>query len=395
MNQVVRRAVIAGIGQTVLVRHSDRPDESWLAEAIRLALDDAQLKHQDIDGLAVATLTIPDDSPHLAEHLGLDVRWVLKADYGGASALAAVARAKSAVESGAADRAVVVAGGARMDRLSSGISHDQVAVSFDDYSLRRWVEPYGNADPNAFFGLIQRRHMYEFGTTLEQLAKIAVSFRNNARQNEEALLREPMTVADYMSSPLISDPIRRFDCCMYCSGAVAIVVAAEAAIVASDHSPVYPSEYGESIAYQARSASPSRVVTGHITYRDRLFELCDRADIDFLQLYDDYPIAIIMALEDLGFAPKGQGGILVEETDISPGGQLPINTGGGQLSMGQPGLAGGAIHIVEAVRQLRATAGERQVRDARIGLVSGLGMLTYGSTLAAANAMLLRSEPLR
>ncbi|MCA4135385.1 thiolase family protein [Arthrobacter sp. M4] len=382
-------AVIAGVGETTFARHSERADEEWIAEAIALALQDAGLRRNQVDGLVVATISVPDDSPHIAEHLGFELRYVMKADYGGASTLAGIARARAAIEAGLADVVVVAAGGNRIDLPT--LSHDRRTPPWD-YSLRNWLAPFGYAEPNGLFGIIQRRHMHDYGTTLEQLGKIAVTLRAHAQLNERALLREPMTIDDYISSRLIADPIRRADCVMRCAGGAAIVICADWVAQGLMKPPIYMRSYGERVNHQTRGPDHQRTETGFVALAEQIFCNDSRSDMDFAQLYDDYPIAVLLMLEDLGFAEKGKGGTFIDQTDISIGGGLPLNTGGGQLSIGQPSLAGGAIHVVEAVHQLRGEAGERQVNGASRGLVTGIGMLSYAGNLGMVCGAVLGTE---
>lgn len=389
MTEPKRTAVIAGVGETRFARHSERADEEWIAEAIALALKDAGVRRDQVDGLVVATISIPDDSAHIAEHLGFELSYVMKADYGGASTLAGIARARAAIESGLADVVVVAAGGNRIDLPT--LSHDRRTPAWD-YSLRNYLAPLGYAEPNGIFGMIQRRHMHQYGTTLEQLGKIAVTFRRHAQLNPHALLQGEMTIDDYINSRLIADPIRRADCVMRCAGGAAVVVCAESVPRESDKAPIYMRSYGERVNHQTRGPNQQRTETGFVAVAEDIFRRDSRSDIDFAQLYDDYPIAVLMMLEDLGFADKGYGGKFIESTDISIDGDLPLNTGGGQLSIGQPSLAGGAIHVVEAVRQLRGEGGERQVKGASLGLVTGIGMLSYAGNLAMVCGAVLGTE---
>jgi acetyl-CoA acetyltransferase len=156
--------------------------------------------------------------------------------------------------------------------------------------------------------------------------------------------------------------------------------------------PVHMGAIAENHAHQADRLAPDRTVTGFTAIRDRLFADVQRDGLDFLQLYDDYPIAVLKQLEDLGFCDLGDGGPFLERTDIGLGGTLPINTGGGLLSVGQPRLGGGFIPIVEAVRQLRGEAGERQVSGASAGLVSGIGLIDYLGNLVVTSGMILMRD---
>jgi acetyl-CoA acetyltransferase len=383
-------AVIAGGAETRFSRKSDLADLQIMAEATRLALAETGISKSDVDGIVFCANVLPDDSSYLSEHLGLRVRYTAKADHGGASSVLSIARAVAAVEAGHAEVVVCVGGGNRAD--FTDLHHDAVAPPID-YAHRSFVLPYGYGGPNMQMALLQRRHMEFYGTTLEQLGKISVTFRKHAQLNDNALLRADLTVEDYVSSKLIADPIRFFDCVMRCAGAVAVIVTSEEFASRLPKPPVYIGAYEELHSHNANDISPDKLETGFVAFADRLFARTPRAEMDFLQLYDDYPIAIVKQLEDLGFCGQGEGGKFVEETDISIWGDLPINTNGGILSIGQPRLGGGYLPVMEAIRQLRNEAGPRQVKDARVGLVSGIGLMSYLSNLVVTCAMILGREP--
>ena len=303
------------------------------------------------------------------------------------SGVLGVVRAAHAIQAGYVDLVVCVAGGTQLPRHE----HDSLRPTMD-YSRRNYVDIYGYGGATSLFGLIQRLHMERYGTTLEQLAKVAVTFRKHALMNPNALMKKELTVEDYVNSRLISDPIRLFDCVMRCSGALAFVVTSEKTAQRLNKKPVYLGPAAESIAYQVGESLPDKLTTGFKPVGEKIFRQVDRDSIQFMELYDDYPIAILMTLEDLGFCEKGKGGEFVEKTDILVGGDLPINTGGGQLSCGQPGLAGGHLLVAEAVRQLRGEAGERQIANPKRCLVSGIGWLTYCRNVGVTAACVLDNE---
>jgi acetyl-CoA acetyltransferase len=379
-----RRACIVGVGETEFTRDSEHSAEALIAEAVARALADAKLNARRVEGLALTTMHASDDVPYLAEHLGFELAWALKADYGGAGGIGSVIRAQHAIEAGYIDVAVCAGG----DNRNPQRAHD-VPRPPNDYSRRNFVDPYGYGGPNSLFALIQRLHMQRYGTTLEQLAKIAVTFRRHAQLNPNALLREPMTVADYLGSRLICDPIRLLDCVMPCCGADALVLAADDVAASLRRDPVYIGRGAECFNHQIRDRLPDKLTTGFRPIAEKILTPADRSRFDFLQLYDDYPVAVLMTLEDLGFCEKGGGGAFLEATDFSFAGDLPMNTGGGQLSAGQPVLAGGYLHLVEAVRQLRGEAGARQVSGAECGLVTGIGLLSYHCNVACTAALIL------
>ncbi|CAN5201806.1 thiolase family protein [soil metagenome] len=381
--------VIAGAAETKFTRHSELMDLEFLAEGMRLALADARIDKGAVNGLVLCAPVLPDDSSYMAEHFGFEANWVMKADFGGASPVVGMLRARRAIEAGDADVVVVVGGGNRLEFPER--QHD-VTGSPLDYMNRSWILPFGYGGPNSSFGLVQRRHMLEYGTTLEQLGKVSTTFRRHAQLNENALLRDPLTIEDYLQSELIADPIRKYDCVMRCTGAVAVVLTRESIAIASGRQPVYLGDSAEYHGYQVQEGSPNRLETGFVKIRDELFANTSREELDFLQLYDDYPIAVLLQLEDLGFCEKGDGGRFLEETDFSIWGDLPINTSGGILSIGQPRLGGGLIPVVEAVRQLRGEAGQRQLNDPKLGLVSSIGLIDYLGNLVVCVGLIVGKE---
>ena len=218
-----KRTCIIGIGETEFSRKTEQPSFSLMAEAIGQALGDAGVSHKEVEGLAVTSMRIPDDSPFVADNLGFELSWSLNGDYGGGSGPLSVVRASQAIQAGYIDLAVCVAGGNRFP----DIDHD-VSRPIMDYSRRNFVDPYGYAGATTLFALIQQLHMQKYGTNLEQLGKIAVTFREHASMNSNALLgHKDLTLDEYMNARMIADPIRLFDCVMPCSGAVAMVVTSE------------------------------------------------------------------------------------------------------------------------------------------------------------------------
>lgn len=383
--QDYKGVVVAGFGETDYHKRREHTSMFYVADAIRRALLSANLSKREVDGLSVTSFELPpDNTTTVAEHLGFSIRWAFHGVYGGASGIAAMAQAARAIQAGDAEVVVVVAA----DAVDVGTHNTEISAF--NKPLRDYVGPYGYAGANGLFALVQRRHMHEYGTTRTQLAKLAVTQRFHASLNSNALLRAPMTVEDYLNARLIADPIRLYDCVMPCSGGEAVVLTSEDRARSLGVKPVFIRAAGQHHNYH-----PGDVVVLHqgwLQYADALFDQADleHRDIDLVELYDDYPIMEVLQLEDLGFCRKGVGGQFLDETDISITGQLPINTGGGQLSAGQCGAGGGLIGPVEAIRQLRGEAGDRQVKDARTALISGFGMVAYGRGLST-SAMILSS----
>jgi len=351
-----------------------------MAEAIKLALDDAGLQKKDINGLAVVSMTDFNESPVFAEYLGLELDWILRADFGGASGVMSIRRAADNIQLGEADVIVCVGADIWPREFPELIS-----------SVRtNYQEPLGWGGPNARFGMIEERYLSEYGITLEHLGKIAVAFRKNAALSDHALLRSPMEVEDYVNSRLIADPVRLYDCCMICSGASAVVVTSEHKAKEHTEHPVYLVSDAEKTNYQVSKQLPALTRTAFEVIAEKLFSEVGRDEIDFAEIYDDYPVAILMQLEGLGFFQKGEVKQFIESHDFTVHGNFPINTGGGQLSRGQPGLAGGFLHIVEAMRQLEGEAGNCQVKGAKTGLVTGIGTFGYTYNLCTWGTMILQ-----
>lgn len=376
-----KRVCFVGYGSTEYSRKSEEPLLWYYAEAIRCALGQTGLKKSDIQGFSVTTQASPDYSPHVAEQLGLELDWVLNGDYGGAGGVTSVRRAADAIEAGHIEVAVLVGG----NSFDKSVVHQRPL----EYQRANYVDVYGYGGPNSLMALIQRLHMEQFGTTLEQIGKIAIAQRENARQNPQALLREPMSLEDYLNSRMISDPIRLFDCVMPCSGAECVVLASEEKAKQITDKLVYLVTDAEKVHYQVANMLPEKTTFGIKVVGERLFSEVKREDIDLLQLYDDYPIAVLIQIEDLGYCKKGEGGKFVEAHDLTYKGDFPVNTGGGELSVGQAGLAGGFLHIVEALRQLRGEAGPRQVKKAERALVTGIGWLSYGRNLGTTAGLIM------
>ena len=376
-----KKVCFVGYGSTEYSRKSEESVLWYYAGAIRAALKQTGLHKKDIRGFSITTQASPDYSPHVAEQLGLEVDWVLNGDYGGAGGVMSVRRAADAIECGHIDIAILV-GGNSFDRSSP--TQRQL-----EYQRGNFVDVFGYGGPNSLMALIQRLHMAQHGTTLEQIGKIAIAQRENALNNPQALFREPMTMQDYLNSRMISDPIRLFDCVMPCSGAECVVLASEERAKEITDKLVYLMTDAEISHYQVANMLPDKLTFGQKIVGERIFGEVKREDIDLFEIYDDYPIAVMIQIEDLGYCKKGEGGKFIDAHDLTYKGDFPVNTGGGELSVGQAGLAGGFLHIVEALRQLRGEAEGHQVRKAERALVTGIGWLNYGRNLGTTAALVL------
>ena len=375
---------IIGYGQSVYVKKTERSLFSFLAEASRKALASAGMKKAAIDGIAACSFELPpDNAVTLAEQFGISVSWAYLGTGGGAGPVASVLNAIRAVQSGQATTVLCVAG----DNYDVA-GHFRLMDHFNR-ALMDYATPHGFGGANGLFGIIQRKHMHTFGTRPEQLARIAVGQRASAALNDNALLRAPMTIDDYLAARLIADPLRLYDCVLPCAGAEAVIVGSLQHVPAEKRIRVLA-------GFEQHNHPPGEIAPlcgGWTVFRDRLWEAAGAGpdEMDFVQAYDDYPIMVAIQLEDLGFCAKGEVGAFLERHDFAWNGTLPLNTGGGQLSCGQSGAGGGMIGLTEAVRQMCGEAGARQIARAQRGVVSGYGMVGYGHGLSSSAVVLERA----
>jgi len=375
--------VIAGYGQSPYHKRGHRHPLWYVAEAIRRALASAAVKKSAVDGLAVTSFQMPpDNATTVAEHLGFAVRWVFQGIHGGASGIISILSAARAIQHGDAEVVVCVAADA-FDVAQHMDLMDRFNVSMRDY-----VACYGFGGANGLFALVEQRHRHEYGTTREQLGSLAVTQRRHAMLNPNALLRTPLTLEEYLTARPIALPIRLYDCVLPCGGGDAVVLMSEERARLRNVPLVRILAGG-----QRHNHRPEEVVVlkqGWEAYRDQLWADAGLGpeDVDIVELYDDYPIMEVIQFEDLGFCQKGEGGPWCAVRDLSIAGRPALNTGGGQLSAGQAGAAGGMIGVVEAISQLRGDAGARQVSGARTALCSGFGMVAYGRGLSTSAAVL-------
>jgi|EndMetStandDraft_9_1072997.scaffolds.fasta_scaffold25360_3 acetyl-CoA acetyltransferase len=374
---------ILGFAESAYEKKTSRTLISMLAEVARNAVGSAGLKREDIDGIAVCSFVLPpDNAVTLAEQLGIPVSWAYFGTAGGAGPVASVINAMRAVEAGHAKNVLCLAAD------NYDVAGHYKLMDFFNKALINYGTPNGFGGANGLFGIVQRKHMETYGTRREDLGRIAVGQRASARLNENALLRGPMTIEDYLNARVIADPICLYDCVLPCAGADAVVVG-----------PLDRAPAGKGIrvraGYEQHNHPAGEIAPlrgGWELFRDRLWADAGYgpSDMDFVQAYDDYPIMVAIQLEDHGFAKKGEIGAFLAQHTFAFEGSFPLNTNGGQLSCGQAGAAGGMIGLVEAVRQLRGEAGPFQVAKAQRGLVSGYGMVGYGHGLSSSSVVLER-----
>ena len=367
-------------------RYSINSAHWWTGRALQALSQRTGLRPADIDGLSVSSFTLaPDTAVGLTQHLGLSPRWLDHVPMGGASGGVALRRAARAVQAGDADFVACVAADTNhVDSFRETLS------SFSRFAQDA-VYPYGSGGPNASFALITRHYMNLTGATREDFGRICVAQRANAQRYDGALMQKPLSLDDYMGARAIADPIHLFDCVMPCAGAEAFLVCREDAARAMGLPFVRVLSTIE--RHNAYQDDPIQYRGGWAQDRGDFWSMAGVApgDVDFLQTYDDYPVIVMMQIEDLGFCAKGEAPAFVRSHRLTSDGDFPHNTSGGQLSVGQAGAAGGYLGMVEAIRQLTDEAGATTVPDARFGLVSGFGMINYDRGLASSAVLLARA----
>lgn len=328
------------------------------------ALADAGLTTADVDGLFAASTQLPWASVNLGEWLGVEPRYSDSTQLGGSSPMAHLHHAALAIAGGACEVAVVAHGSTQRT-----VGRPRPSVQEIDPA----EAPYRPMNPVAAYALAASRHMYEFGTTREQLAEVAVAARGWAQRNPGARAREPLTVDDVLGARMVCDPLGVRDCCLVTDGGAAVVVTSTERAQQLTDRPVHLLGAGEAHSHRHISHMPDLVRTSAVQSGERAFAMAGLTpqDVDVLQLYDAFTITPILFLEDLGFCAKGQGGAFVSGGRIAPGGELPVNTNGGGLSYQHPGMYG-LLAIVEAARQLRGES-TGQVEGCHVALAHGNG----------------------
>ena len=366
-------------------RYSTRSAHWWLGRALGELIRGAGLAKNAVDGVCVSSFTLgPDTAVGLMQHLGMSPRWLDHIPMGGASGVVALRRAARAVQAGDAEVIACIAGDTnQVDSFRNTVSQ------FSRFAQDA-VYPYGAGGPNASFALLTDYYMKHYGATRADFGKLCVAQRANALNNPHALMKKPMSLDEYLAARAITDPIHLFDCVMPCAGAEGYLVMSEER--AQSLGLPFARIRSTIERHNAFPEDPIQFRGGWAMDRDALYEHAGVApqDVDFLEAYDDYPVINMMQIEDLGFCAKGEAPAFVRAHEFTSTGSFPFNTSGGQLSVGQAGAAGGYLGFVQALRQLTGTAGRMQVAGAKVGLVSGFGMINYDRGLCSGAALLER-----
>lgn len=377
------RTAVVGVGRTPYWRRGQsapRTRFELACNAILAAVEDAGLAVTDIDGFALYSGGGGFDPGMAAQVLGIpQIRFTAGLTGGGGGAAGAVGLAAAAITAGMADVVVSLmvlqqpSGG----RFGSAFANKPGQYSAPPTPEKDFLAPSGLVGPGQMFAILMQRHMHQYGTTRDHLAEVAISTRTNALDRPQALMRSPMTRDDYFAARMIADPFCLFDFCLECDGAVAVITTTAERARDLRHPPAYvrasahggSGDWGTAITWMGMGEDIF-ASSGHRPVARDLWERAGLgpADVDVALLYDHFTGLVLLQLEDYGFCPIGESGPFVADGNIRyPGGTIPVNTHGGNLS---EAYIIGFSHVMEAVEQLRGTA-TNQVAGAEVALVTG------------------------
>ena len=363
------RAAIVGVAESDLGRTPGKTVLQLQAQAARAALDDAGLTFEDVDALFCAGNWAWSTNLMLAEYLGIRPGYTDTTNIGGSSFEAHIGHAVAGIQAGLFEVALITYGSTqRSDRGRA--RGGQVPRLSEQYE-----SPFGMPAPVGAYALAATRHTYEYGTTSEQLAEIAVATRKWATLNEKAFMREPISIEDVLNSRMVAEPLHLLDCCLVTDGGGAVVVTSRDRAKQGHKEPIWILGQGEAHTHNTIANMPdlathqAAIASGRAAFKRAGLT---PADIDVAEIYDSFTITVVMTLEALGFCAPGEGGAFVSGQRTAPGGPFPMNTNGGGLSYCHPGMYG-IFLLIEATRQLRGECGSRQVEGARIALAHGTG----------------------
>jgi acetyl-CoA C-acetyltransferase len=367
------KAYIAGVYEHPTRKAIDKSLAQLHAESALGALADAGLTKDDVDGYFCAG-DAPGLGPlSLVDYMGLKLKHMDATETGGSSYVLHVGHAAEAIAMGKCSVALItLAGRPRAEGMATGTAPRNYGSSAPDVAFEF---PFGPTVVN-MYAMCAQRHMYEYGTTSEQLAWIKVAASHHAQHNENAMLRNVVTVEEVVNSPMISDPLHRLDCCVISDGGGAIIVTSPEIAKTLKRPLVKVLGAGEASKHQM-GGKVDLTYSGARWSGPLAFEEAGVKPIDmkYASIYDSFTITVLMQLEDLGFCEKGQGGKFVSDGNLISGvGKLPFNTDGGGLCNNHPANRGGLTKVIEAVRQLRGEAHPKvQVPNCDLALAHGTG----------------------
>lgn len=379
------KAAIVGIGETPYTRGLAKPPLELLLDASLMAIDDAGLRPDQIDAILLPNgADSGGTAGDICANLGIrDLRYTAAfGEMGGAFCVSAVEAAAAALAAGIVEHVLIphcsplYSMVRAKDAVRSARSQLQSVTAIQNY-----YAPFGAGAPPQHYAWMAQRHMALYGTTHEQLGAVAVAMRKHARLHPNALLKDkPLTMEDYLASRWISEPYRAADCCLESDGAGALVMTTAERARDLRHRPVMVMGAASGHPYPALDIPnrPDILAIGLDLAAPRAYAMAGigPADLDFAQIFDCFTGQTLMQIESLGLCGRGESGPYVEGGRIELGGELPVNTHGGLLAQAHNGAMN---HLVEAVVQLRGAAGERQVAEAEIGVVTGYGGHGHGS----------------
>ncbi|OBF17236.1 acetyl-CoA acetyltransferase [Mycobacterium sp. ACS4331] len=363
------RVAIVGVGLSDCGRVPDKTALGLMAQAAQRAVADAGLTKADVDGFGAHGALLPPIE--VSEYLGLRPRWVDATNVGGSSWEVMAGHAADAIAAGEIDVALLTYGSTARSDVKRRLRASAAPVGAG--GVLQYEAPYA---PTliAKYAMAARRHMIEFGTTVEQLAEVAVAAHEWSAMNDNAFDRERITIADVAAAPMLADPFTARHVCLRTDGGGAVVLAGERVIKDCEREPVWILGSATAASHVSMSEWPDFTTSAAAVSGPRAFAAAavSPGDIDVCQVYDSFTSTVLITLEDLGFCAKGEGGPFISSGALRPGGALPTNTDGGGLASCHPGMRGMFL-MVEAVRQLRGDCGQRQVTDARLACVHAMG----------------------
>lgn len=364
---------IVGVGESDIGKVPGMTGLGLNAQAAMRALEETGLKPSDIDGLLTAySFTEPYFmlGSVMCEYLGITPRFNASVIVGGGSPAVMLKHAAEAIAMGQAETVLICAG----ENRATGTSRDAAIAALLAVGHPYYEQPYGFSIP-AFYAMIAQRYMHKYGLSREDLAHIPAVTRSNALLHPNAHMKKPITPEDVLASKPIADPLNMLDCCLISDAGGAMIVTSPERAKDLKGEPIYLHGIGEHHTHEHLMCAPSLTEFGARESSRIAYDMAGLGpkDMDFAELYDCFSIVPLLELEELGLAKDGEGIEHWKSGAAKVGGSLPINTHGGMLSHAHAGAAGGLLGIVEAVRQLRGGLGNRQVKDAEVGIVHNEG----------------------
>lgn|SRR5699024_4011010 len=373
-----RVAAIVGVAESDLGKTPDKNVLQLQAQAANRALNDSGLSKDDVDAIFTAGNWAWSPNLMLAEYLGIQPSYTDGTNIGGSSFEVHVSHAVEGIRAGLFEVALITYGSTPR---SGHVKNSQAVPNIP--LTEQYEAPFGLPTPVGAYALAATRHMHQYGTTSEQLAEVAVATRKWATMNDNAYMREPITVDDVLNSRWITEPLHLLDCCLVTDGGGAVIVTSKQVAKKTQKKPVWILGHGETHTHNTIANMPDLIATGANVSGQKAFEMAGitHEELDVVEIYDSFTITVLLTLEALGFCKPGEGGDFVSNQRTAPGGDFPMNTNGGGLSYCHPGMYG-IFLLIEATRQLRGECEDRQVKNAKLSLVHGTGgVLSSSSTV--------------